>query len=481
MSETKQLTVPVIGMTCANCVTSVERNSKKAAGVAGSSVNFASEKLTIEYDAAISKPQEVLAEVIGRVEKAGYQIPTATVELSLVGMTCTNCANTIERRLNKVEGVIRAEVNYASEKATVQYVAGMIGRADLAAAVRKAGYDVVESADDEALEDAEAMARQAEIRHQTQRLVVGILFSLPLLIVSMGRDFNLFGHWAHATWVNWLFLALATPVQFWVGWDYYVGAYKALRNGSANMDVLVAMGTTVAYVYSVAVLIALTLGNATLGAHVYFETAAVIITLIVLGKLLEARAKGQTSAAIKTLMGLRAKTARVLRNGNEIDVPVADVVAGDTVLVRPGEKIPVDGVVLEGRSSVDESMITGESLPVGKEAGSALIGATLNKSGLLTLRATKVGKETALAQIIKLVEAAQGSKAPIQRIVDQVSGYFVPGGDWAGPAHLWRLVAGRQRICAGAAAADCRVGDRLPVCHGLGDAHIDYGGHGQRR
>jgi Cu+-exporting ATPase len=242
----------------------------------------------------------------------------------------------------------------------------------------------------------------------------------------MSRDLGWLGQWAHAAWVNWLFFALATPVQFYVGLDYYVGAYKSLRNGSANMDVLVAMGSSVAYIYSVAVMVALTMGSMALGMHVYYETSAVIITLIVLGKLLEARAKGQTSEAIKKLMGLQAKSARVLRKGTEMDIPIAEVVVGDTVIVRPGEKIPVDGVVVDGRSSIDESMITGESLPVTKTVGDAVIGATLNKQGLLHFEATKVGKETALAQIVKMVEQAQGSKAPIQRQVDKVAAYFVP-------------------------------------------------------
>ncbi|MCB0000065.1 MAG: copper-translocating P-type ATPase, partial [Anaerolineales bacterium] len=238
---------------------------------------------------------------------------------------------------------------------------------------------------------------------------------------------NLLGMWSHEVWVNWIFLALATPVQFYVGWDYYTGAYKALRNGSANMDVLVAMGSSVAYIYSIAVLLAKTFWNSNaLGDHVYFETSAVIITLIVLGKLLEARAKGRTSEAIKKLIGLQAKTARVVRNGVEVDIPIAEVNWGDIVVVRPGEKVPVDGVVINGRSTLDESMITGESLPVAKQVGDQVIGATLNKQGLIQFEATKVGKETALAQIIKLVEQAQGSKAPIQRIVDQVSAYFVP-------------------------------------------------------
>ncbi len=426
MSE-KQLTLPVLGMTCANCVAAVERNSKKVPGVTAVSVNYASEKVTITYDPALVKPQQLTAEVVARIERAGYHVPTAELELALLGMTCANCALTIERALNKVEGVLAASVNYASEKATVQYAPGVVSRADLVTAVRKAGYDVVETAVAAAdPEDAEAAARAAEIRHQWTRLIVGLIFSLPLFILSMSRDFGLLGEWAHANWVNWLFWALATPVQFYVGWDYYVGGYKSLRNGSANMDVLVAMGSSVAYFYSIAVLLALTFDNHTLGHHVYFETSAVIITLIVLGKLLEVRAKGRTSEAIKKLIGLQAKTARVIRNGAELDVPIAQVVRGDVVLVRPGEKIPVDGVVIDGRSTVDESMITGESLPVAKRVGDTVIGATLNKQGLLKLEATRVGKETALAQIIRLVEQAQGSKAPIQRAVDRVAAYFVP-------------------------------------------------------
>jgi Cu+-exporting ATPase len=427
MSEEKQITLPVLGMTCANCVSAVERNSKKVEGVTAASVNFASEKVTFSYDPEVIKGKDVTTAVIEKVKRAGYEIPTASLELPLLGMTCANCAASIERALNKVDGVLSATVNYANEKASVTYASGAVSRAEMVAAIRKAGYDVVETAGDEDLEDAEANAREAEVQHQQTRLIVGILFSLPLFLFSMMRDFGVVGEWAHATWVNWLFFALATPVQFYVGWDYYVGAYKSLRNGSANMDVLVAMGSSVAYFYSIVVLLARTFWNSiALGEHVYFETSAVIITLIVLGKLLEARAKGRTSEAIKKLIGLQAKTARVIRNGQEVDIPIAEVIAGDQVIVKPGEKIPVDGMVIDGRSSVDESMITGESLPVGKSVGDELIGATLNKQGLLKFEATKVGKESALAQIIKLVEQAQGSKAPIQRIVDQVAAYFVP-------------------------------------------------------
>jgi P-type Cu+ transporter len=422
MAEEKQLTMPVIGMTCANCVTSVERNARKVDGVSHAVVNFASEKVTLSYDPAVARPEVV----IERIRRAGYEVPTATLELPLIGMTCANCASTIQRALNKVDGVLEASVNYANEKATVTYIVGTASRSDLVAAVRKAGYDVVEATSEEELEDAEAAAREAEIRHQWTRLIVGTIFSLPLLMLSMGRDFSLLGHWAHDNWVNWLFLALATPVQFYVGKDYYTGAYKSLRNGSANMDVLVAMGSSAAYFYSIAVLIALTAGSTALGMHVYFETAAAIITLIVLGKLLEARAKGRTSEAIKRLIGLQAKTARILRDGVEVEIPIDRVAVGDLLVVRPGEKIPADGQVVNGRSAVDESMITGESLPADKTVGDEVIGATINSQGLLTIEATRVGKETALAQIIKLVEQAQGSRAPIQRLVDRVAAYFVP-------------------------------------------------------
>ena len=419
MAHEEQITLPVLGMTCANCVAAVERNTKKATGVQAANVNFASEKVTFSYDPAASDIRAVTQDVIARIQRAGYDVPTASLELPLLGMTCANCANTIERRLNKLPGVLEANVNLASEKAAVRYVPGQVSRADMVAAVRRAGYDVVEAAALEEMPDLEAAARAAEVRHQERRFLVGVLFTLPLFLLSMGRDFNLLGMWAHANWMNILFWALATPVQFYVGKDYYTGAFKSLRNGAANMDVLVALGSSVAYFYSVAVV---------LGApgHVYFETAAAIITLIVLGKLLEARAKGRTSEAIKKLIGLQPKTARVARGDAELDIPIAEVVAGDVVVVRPGEKIPVDGVIIEGRSAVDESMITGESLPVSKQVGDGVIGATLNKQGLLRFEATKVGKETALAQIIKLVEQAQGSKAPIQRVVDQVAAVFVP-------------------------------------------------------
>ena len=417
MSE-QRVTFPITGMHCANCVATVERSLKKAEGVADVAVNFATEQATVTFDPTLVKP----AELVHQVEDAGYGVVTARVELPITGMTCANCAATVERTLNrKVPGVVQANVNFASERATVEYVPGAASVADMIRAVEAAGYGVVQAAAQDQLEDVEAQARQAEIADQTLKFWVGVIFALPLFLTSMARDFGLLGAWSHAAWVNWLFLALATPVQFYTGWDYYVGSYHALRNRTANMDVLVAMGSTVAYLYSLVVLF-----FPAAGQHVYFETSAVIITLIKLGKLLEARAKGQTGEAIRRLMGLRPKTARVVRDGVEMDVPIGSVRVGDLVVVRPGERIPVDGIVVDGRSAVDESMLTGEPLPVDKGTGDEVIGATINKQGLLKFEATRVGAETALAQIIRLVQEAQGSKAPIQRLADRVAAVFVP-------------------------------------------------------
>ncbi|GAB4434980.1 MAG: heavy metal translocating P-type ATPase [Anaerolineae bacterium] len=418
MSE-KRLELPITGMHCANCANTVERNLKKLEGVQDAVVNYATERATVVYDPALVDPSKMVA----RVEHAGYGVVTARAELPITGMHCANCASTVERNLKQREGVIDAVVNYATERATVIYSPDVVDRAALVRTVEEAGYGVIQGAgglDAESTEDVEQAARRAELAHEQRRLLVGVIFTVPLFLLSMARDFGVLGAWAHAPWVNVLFWALATPVQFYVGWDYYVSSYHALRNRTANMDVLIALGSSVAYVYSVAVMLGLMPG------HVYFETSSAIITLIVTGKLLEARAKGDTSQAIRALMDLQAKTARVLRGGEEVEVPVEAVRAGEFVVVRPGEKIPVDGVVTSGRSAVDESMITGESLPVDKAEGDEVIGATLNKQGMLTVRATRVGRETALAQIVRLVQEAQGSKAPIQRLADQVSAVFVP-------------------------------------------------------
>lgn len=415
--ETKQVTLPVTGMTCANCSLTIERNLRRLDGVADASVNLASERATVVYDPSLVGEGKLLA----LIRDIGYDVPTVKVDLPITGMTCANCARTIERVLTRLDGVVAAGVNLATERASVEYLPGAVGLAAIQQAIRDAGYDVVVTGEGEAAGDVERAAREAEIRSQTRKFWVGAALSLPLFVLSMARDLSLLGMWAHQPWVNWLMLALATPVQFYVGWDYYVGGFKSLRAGSANMDVLVAMGSSVAYLYSLAVLL-----FPGIGGHVYFETSALIITLIKLGKMLEARAKGRTSEAIKKLMGLRPKTARVVRGGEELDIPIAEVVLGDLVVIRPGERVPVDGVVTDGRSAVDESMLTGESLPVNKEPGDEVVGGTINKEGLLKFEATRVGSQTALAQIVRLVEEAQGSKAPIQRLADRVAGVFVP-------------------------------------------------------
>ena len=350
---------------------------------------------------------------------------TRQLTLPITGMTCANCAATVERALCRTEGVTGASVNYATERAVVELSRGGPTLEDLSIAVERVGYGVLQADSDE-LDDIEAAARQRELQNQTRKFWIGVGFAGPLFVLSMARDFGFLGSWAYAHWVNWLMFVLASPVQVYVGWDYYVGGWKALRAGSANMDLLVALGSTVAYVYSVVVVVMLTAGSTLAGEHVYFETAALIITLIKLGKLLEVRAKGETSEAIRELIGLQPNTARVVRQGVEYDIPIADVVVGDLLLVRPGERIPVDGEVVDGLSSIDESMLTGESMPVEKGPGDVVVGATINKSGAFHFRATKVGADTTLAQVIRLVQEVQGSKAPIQRLADQVAGIFVP-------------------------------------------------------
>ena len=450
------LELPVTGMTCVNCANTIERVLKKTEGVEGAAVNFASERAQVQFDPAQVKP----AELIERVRKAGYDVTLAHAELPLLGMTCANCANTIERTLKKQAGVTQAAVNYASERASVDYIPGAIGLSDMIAAIRKAGYDVPSASAAGVIadgSDAEQAAREAEINDRKKRLLVGLAFAIPAFILSMSHDFGLlaalFGDsFQPMSWlmnmpiemamdhskigqlsanivqtyqiINWVLLALTLPVMVYTGKPYFVHGYKALRNGAANMDVLVALGASVSFIYSIFVLLGVFSG------HVYFETAAVILALISVGKYLEARAKGRTSEAIKQMMNLRPKTARVLRQTDdgrqETETPVDQLNIGDVILVRPGERIPTDGIVIDGRSAVDESMITGESLPVAKQPGSAVIGASVNKEGALTFEASKVGKDTVLAQIIRLVEKAQGSKAPIQALADKVSAVFVP-------------------------------------------------------
>jgi len=419
----KEINLPISGMTCANCALTVERNVRKLEGVKHIEVNYASETARIEFE----DTNLDIDRIQGTISNAGYGVRSTKLSLPLTGMTCANCAATIERVLKKQIGVVSAAVNYANEQAQVTFIPGVTDRIDLVKAVEKAGYGVVETAVENPSEsEAIDFSRQKEIRRQEIQFRTGVLFTLPLFLFSMLRDFQLLGGWAYAWWAPWLMFLLATPVQFYVGADYYIHGYKSIMNRSANMDVLVALGSSVAYFYSFLVAILLLSGNSLLGNHVYFETSAMIITLIKLGKLLEVRAKGKTGSALKKLIGLQPKTACLVDSGSDRDIPVEDIRVDDMLLVRPGEKIPVDGQVVRGHSTVDESMLSGEPIPVEKMNGDTVTGATINLQGSLTIRATRVGEDTVLANIIRLVRQAQGSKPPIQRIADRVAAYFVP-------------------------------------------------------
>lgn len=416
-SKVKEASIQITGMTCAACATRIEKGLNKMDGVEEASVNLALEKSSIKYDP--SKLSEVDFEK--KIEALGYGVVKQKAEFEITGMTCAACATRIEKGLNRLDGVASANVNLALEKATIEFNPSEVTIADIIAKVEKLGYGAHQNKEDKESVDY----REKHIKVQQRKFIISVILSLPLLWTMIGHfSFTSFLYVPDFLMNPWVQLILATPVQFIIGKQFYVGAYKALRNGSANMDVLVVMGTSAAYFYSVYQAI-ITAGTHH-GPHLYFETSAVLITLILLGKLFEARAKGRSSEAIKKLMGLQAKTAIVVRDGVEKEVPLEEVVIGDIILVKPGEKIPVDGEVLEGTTAVDESMLTGESLPVDKKNGDVLYGSTINKNGFIKMTATKVGRDTALAQIIKVVEDAQGSKAPIQRLADKISGIFVP-------------------------------------------------------
>ena len=412
---TKQIILPIKGMTCANCVATIERNLKKIDGVEQTAVNLSSERATVGYDAN----KTGIPEFVARIQRAGYDVAVAEGEFVVKRLSDPSDALRLEKDIAKEEGITDVSVNPTTGKTLVKYIPTLTSQLEIRNRIKKSGFEAIVQGD--IAEDAEAKAREEEIKKQRKLLIMGIVFTLPLFLMSMGRDLGIIPEAiGMQPWFNWVMLALATPVQFIVGWQYYEGAYKAIRSGSANMDVLVALGSSVAYFYSLPIVFGL------FHAHVYLETGAVIITLIRLGKFLEARAKGKTSEAIKKLLSLQAKTATLIKDGKEIEVPVDEIKTGDVLIVKPGEKIPVDGVVTEGFTAIDESMLTGESLPVEKKIGDQVIGSTLNKMGMIHFEATKVGKETALAQIVKLVEEAQGSKAPIQKLADQVSAVFVP-------------------------------------------------------
>jgi Cu+-exporting ATPase len=422
----KKVELPVTGMTCASCVARIEKGLSKMSGIVDAKVNFGTERATISFD-----PSRVqIGDFVSTIKDLGYEAGMEKVTLPVHGMSCASCVKKVENAINGLEGVVRASVNFATERATVQYIPGAVSVEDFRKAVKEAGYEILqtERVEKEDILDREKAAREAEYRKLKRKLLIGITLVIPIFLLAYWKALGLANLYDLNQEVSFfLQLLFQTPVQFWVGRQFYVGAWKSAKHGSSDMNTLIAVGTSAAYLYSVLATFFPHLFSAQgLTAGVYFDTAGAIIILILLGRLLEARAKGQTSEAIKKLVGLRAKTARVLRDGRETDIPAEDVKIGDLVVVRPGEKIPVDGIVKGGHSSVDESMVTGESIPVEKHAGDAVIGATINKTGTFKFEASKVGKDTMLAQIIKMVEEAQGSKPPIARLADIIAGYFVP-------------------------------------------------------
>jgi P-type Cu+ transporter len=413
MSQTQHLervTVPIEGMTCAACVNRIEKTLHKLEGVQEANVNIANEKANVFFDPTKTDRQQI----IQKIESLGYTVPSSKLELAIEGMTCASCVNRIEKKVSKLSGVNEVNVNLANERATIRYQ-GEVDPTEIIQAIEQLGYkatEITESSKPEIQEER----REKFVQKKIRTLIFSGVLTLPFVVYMFGM-MGVIPEYPPILYNPWFQMILATPVQFIAGWSFYVGAFKNLKNKSANMDVLVVLGTSAAYFYSVVLTF---LGE----HHVYFEASSIIITLILLGKTMEYIARGKTSEAIKKLLGMQAKTARVIRNGIEKDIPIEEVVVGDIIIVRPGEKIPVDGVIVEGYSTVDESMLTGESIPVEKKTGDSVIGATINKHGTFKLKATRVGKDTALAQIVKVVEEAQGSKAPIQRLADVISGYF---------------------------------------------------------
>ncbi|KSV89093.1 heavy metal translocating P-type ATPase [Sinorhizobium sp. GL28] len=416
--------IPVEGMTCASCVSRVEKAIRAVPGVTEASVNLATERADVRFDASTKS-----ADIVKAIENAGYGAAEDTIELTIEGMTCASCVARIEKALKTVPGVTEANVNLATERASIHVTKGIATAAALEDAVRLAGYAAKRITGDESV-DREGEKREQETRRLARSLLIAGVLTLPIFVLEMGshfipavHDFVMNNIGMQESW--YLQFVLTTLVLFGPGMRFYQKGVPALFRLAPDMNSLVAIGTSAAWIYSVVATFAPDLlPDGT--ANVYYEAAAVIVTLILLGRFLEARAKGRTSEAIKHLMGLQAKTARVVRNGETIEVPLSDVTAGDTVLVRPGDRVPVDGSVIDGNSYVDESMITGEPVPVEKIGGSEVVGGTINKTGSFTFRATKVGADTVLAQIIRMVEQAQGAKLPIQSLVDRVTAWFVP-------------------------------------------------------
>ncbi len=417
------------GMTCASCAKTVEKATKKVQGVTDASVNFATEKLNVTFDDS----KVTVKDIQTAIEKAGYKALSEAVSktMKIEGMTCASCAKNVEKATKKLNGVTEANVNFATEKLTISYEPTVVKVSEIKKAIEKAGYKAIE---EETSVDADKERKEKEIKSLWRRFLISAIFTAPLLYMAMGHMFGekiglklpeiidpMMNPWNFAI----VQLLLTTPTMI-VGYRYFTVGFKALFKGSPNMDSLIAIGTAAAYVYGIYAIVQIYGGNGDYANELYFEAGGVILTLITLGKYLESVTKGKTSEAIKKLMGLAPKTAIIIRDGKEVEISIEDVEVGDVIVVKPGEKMPVDGEVIEGTTSVDESMLTGESIPVEKNIGDNIIGASINKNGSIKYKATKVGKDTALAQIIKLVEDAQGSKAPIAKLADVISGYFVP-------------------------------------------------------
>ncbi|MBS4024868.1 MAG: copper-translocating P-type ATPase [Clostridia bacterium] len=421
-----QVTLHVAGMSCASCVGRIEKNLSHLKGVTEANINLATEKATINFDSSTVS----VSDLIDTVKSLGFEASLAELErtsIPIAGMSCASCVRRVEQGILSLPGVMAANVNLATEKATVEYDAGTINLSDIKQQINSLGYQVA-AGEKETSADRERERREKEMRRLNINFITAALLTVIVLIGSLPEMYHGWGGWVPSILTNPLtLLALTTPVQFFSGWRFYKGAYAALSHKTSDMNVLVAMGTTSAWAYSAAMSLFPTfLTNLGFPYQLYYDVATVITTLILLGRLLEGRAKGKTSEAIRKLMGMQAKTAKVIRNDQELDIPIEDVLVGDIILVRPGEKVPVDGAIVSGKSTLDESMLTGESIPVEKGEGDEVIGATINKTGSFRFKATKVGKDTMLAQIIQLVEEAQGSKAPIQKLVDVISSYFVP-------------------------------------------------------
>ncbi len=431
----ERVDLPITGMSCAACARTIEKTLSKAPGVRSANVNFATSRATVEYDPAATK----VGDLVAQVRDVGYGTSRSAHADFIVDDSSRppGTAGTLEGRMERLPGVVAASFNSATSTVRVEYLPGSVDLAAVRAAINAAGYDLQDAdgnTGEVSVEDSDDAHREAEYRELQRKFWVAAILSAPVLVIAMAHGSIPFLDFAG---VEWLQLALTTPVVVYAGAQFYRGAWAAFRHRAADMNTLIAVGTGAAYLYSVAATVAPGFFAATAGSEmaamghavrppVYFEAASVIIALILLGRMLEARAKGRTGEAIRRLAGLQAKTARVVRDGVDVDVPVEDVRRGDTVLVRPGEKVPVDGIVEEGASTIDESMLTGESLPVEKSAGDEVFGATINKTGSFRFRATKVGKDTALQQIVKMVADAQGSKAPIARLADVISGIFTP-------------------------------------------------------